>query len=358
MNDQQQFSMTVLQPATGEPDVVEPSTELARWGVSRDDLHVRGVWRNLSHRDDQHEVRTLNDYIIHMENLAATLRKYETPENAEQMAADFEKYRAGYVKKAQAYYSSLGRTVSQFITGSGGWTGAMVRRNEKRQNIAHERQGEWIRWYEKNRDRLLSKYDPKRIASAPIKATDDDAIPRLEAKIMRLSATQEKMKNANKIVRNRTMERADQITELVKLGLTTVEAEALFVPQFGNGKGPIGFASYALRNNNAAIKTAKDRLAALHREQAKREKQEETGALDDDGNLTRVYGDWTYCENQTEERLQLIYAHGRTDKDTYSLLRRHGFVFSPTNKAFHRTLNELSRIRATSFLRTIGVWSE
>lgn len=44
----------------------------------------------------------------------------------------------------------------------------------------------------------------------------------------------------------------------------------------------------------------------------------------------------TVVNNVELQRVQLIFDGGRTDKETYKLLRHNGFVFSPSNEAFQR----------------------
>lgn len=58
-------------------------------------------------------------------------------------------------------------------------------------------------------------------------------------------------------------------------------------------------------------------------------------------------------ENKEIARLQIIYpGGGRVDNETYKRLRENGFVFSRTNGAFQRQLNENSRYAVRRFIQS------
>lgn len=94
---------------------------------------------------------------------------------------------------------------------------------------------------------------------------DEDAINRLEEKIIKLSATQEAMKTANKIIRSKKS-REDKITALKMLGFSEKKSEWAV----DNG---FQFPSYQLTNNNAKINAAKKQLEKA-RKMAEKEDRE------------------------------------------------------------------------------------
>lgn len=56
--------------------------------------------------------------------------------------------------------------------------------------------------------------------------------------------------------------------------------------------------------------------------------------------------------NKDIARLQIIFpGNGRVDDKTYTDLRHKGFVYSRTNRAFQRQLNEHARWAAQSFIK-------
>ena len=83
---------------------------------------------------------------------------------------------------------------------------------------------------------------------------DDDAVERLKKKIAELTALQEQMKGANKIVRAKSMSDVDKIDALVHLGISRPKANKMVGSQ-------IIFPGYMLTNNNAKINAAKKQLA-------------------------------------------------------------------------------------------------
>lgn len=79
----------------------------------------------------------------------------------------------------------------------------------------------------------------------------------------------------------------------------------------------------------------------------KREQTREETEYDTDGLGFDV------VENKEIARLQIIYpGGGRVDNETYKRLRENGFVFSRTNGAFQRQLNENSRYAVRRFIQS------
>ena len=57
-------------------------------------------------------------------------------------------------------------------------------------------------------------------------------------------------------------------------------------------------------------------------------------------------------ENKDISRLQIIFpGDGKVDNQTYNDLRHSGFVYSRTNRAFQRQLNEHARWAAQNFIK-------
>lgn len=93
-----------------------------------------------------------------------------------------------------------------------------------------------------------------------IYAEDDDAVENLTARVAALESLQERMKAANRIIKNLKQTQKEKIEALCRLGFERRNAEELFVP---NCFGQIGFADFTIRNNRgqypAAEKTARKR---------------------------------------------------------------------------------------------------
>ena len=95
-----------------------------------------------------------------------------------------------------------------------------------------------------------------------IYAEDDDAVENLTERVAALESLQERMKAANRIIKNLKQTQEEKIEALCRLGFERRNAEELFVP---NCFGQIGFADFTIRNNGANIRRLKKRLESVAR---------------------------------------------------------------------------------------------
>lgn len=127
-----------------------------------------------------------------------------------------------------------------------------------------------------------------------ISSDDPEAVEKLKIKLAKLEDFQTNMKEAN------------------------AEARANKVEQ--------PYAKYQLTNNGANIRTVKQRIERLS-------KAQETEARPD------IKGNgWTLHENKEENRIQFLF-ESIPSEEVRSLLKSHGFRWSPFNKAWQRQLN-------------------
>jgi len=92
---------------------------------------------------------------------------------------------------------------------------------------------------------------------------DDDAIERIEAKIAEKEATQERYKNANKIIRSKATPE-EKVAQLVALGFSEDGAKER-VEQ--NAQIP----TWAMQNNNSEIRRLKQRIVSIKARNARHE---------------------------------------------------------------------------------------
>ena len=224
-------------------------------------------------------------------------------------------YEDAYIAKYAEWLGCMSRCVSQFITGAGGWTSAMVRRNEKRNRAEHNARERLDAWAEKvikrcNRQERLTGWAE---------------VERLQDKLETLQKMQETMKAANKIVRAK-MTDEEKMDELVALGLKDKTADELIHPQGWWGSG---FPAYTLRNNLAKIKDTEAALAR-HTVMAQSENKEETY---DWGTIA-----WAY----DEERVRFLF-DGKPAAEVIDLMKSNAFKWSPKNKAWQRQITPNSK---------------
>jgi len=162
------------------------------------------------------------------------------------------------------------------------------------------------------------------VGTAGISGDDPDAIDKLTEQLEHVEKASEMMKAANKAIR------AGKLDELPKIGFSAEAIAAITKPDY---MGRTGFASYALSNNRANAARIRDRIKALGRA-ATREDREEAGK------------GYTYREDTTENRIMFVF-DGKPADDVRSILKRHGFKWSPTRNAWVRqwTGNALASAR-------------
>lgn len=147
---------------------------------------------------------------------------------------------------------------------------------------------------------------------------DDDAIERLKKKIAELTALQEQMKGANKIIRAKGLSDIEKIEALVHLGISRPKANKMVGAQ-------IIFPGYALTNNNAKISAARKQLA----------KAEALASKDDrEYTIDGITIEECYSENRVR-----IYFPGKPDDEMRTQLKRNGFRWAPSMGCWQAYIN-------------------
>ena len=147
---------------------------------------------------------------------------------------------------------------------------------------------------------------------------DDDAIERLKKKIAELTALQEQMKGANKIIRAKSLNDIEKIDALVHLGISKPKANKMVGAQ-------IIFPGYALTNNNAKISAARKQLAKA---EALASKEDREYTIDD------ITIEECYSENRVR-----IYFPGKPDDEMRENLKRDGFRWAPSIGCWQAYIN-------------------
>ncbi|MEZ8862528.1 DUF3560 domain-containing protein [Vibrio sp. 10N.247.311.51] len=162
------------------------------------------------------------------------------------------------------------------------------------------------------------------VGSAGIASDDPEAVTKLKQKLDHRVQSQKLMKAVNKVVRSTHMSEEDKIEYLVNTHEQTEEkAKDLLKPDTW---GHVGFASYALKNNNAMIRTIKKRLEeleVLHNEEPLQCNGEAMGTA------------WELYEE--EGRLKFSF-EGIPDEAVRQKLKNNGFKWSRYSKAWVRKM--------------------
>jgi hypothetical protein len=140
----------------------------------------------------------------------------------------------------------------------------------------------------------------------------------LQNKLEKLEASQQMMKLVNAYYRkNNSLDGCDLIS-------------AEFIEKFNQGriKNPcfyqVPFMPYELTNNNAKIKSTRDRINSLSAIKGRETKEKD-------------FGDYTFIENTEIMRFQFIF-NGKPSEEIRSLLKSNGFKWAPSQNAWQRQI--------------------
>ena len=187
---------------------------------------------------------------------------------------------------------------------------------------------------QKKADYLESRAES--VGSAGIASDDPEAIQKLKSKLDSLVKSQEVMKSINKVVRSSHMSDSDKIEYVRETHqLTQQQAQKLLEPDC---MGKVGFAQYALTNNNATIRATKKRIEELERLH-NQEPLKNSGCAD--GTEWELY--------EEDGRIKFSF-DGKPSEQVRTLLKSYGFKWSRYSKAWVRkmTSNAVSSTRYLS----------
>ena len=153
-----------------------------------------------------------------------------------------------------------------------------------------------------------------------ISSDDPEALTRLRQKLENLERSQERMKAINAALRIKDTEKSN--AALRALGCSDSDITELRTPDF---RGRIGFPAYALSNNNATIRSVKQRIAQL---EAMASGPAPEGWTFDGGEVI--------C-NVEENRLQIRF-DDIPDNETRGRLKANGFRWSRWGGVWQRQL--------------------
>ncbi|HDM8225007.1 TPA: DUF3560 domain-containing protein [Vibrio campbellii] len=173
------------------------------------------------------------------------------------------------------------------------------------------------------------------VGSAGIASDDPEAIQKLKDKLANLERSQEMMKAINKVIRSKHMSNTDKVEYMIQTHKLTEKHAAELLE--GDFCGRVGFPSYALQNNNATIRTTKQRIEEL-------EKLHNEAPLDDAGEVEGV--NWTLYEE--DGRIKFSF-DGIPSKAVRKVLKSNGFKWSRYSKAWVRKMTG-NAVRVTQFV--------
>lgn len=212
--------------------------------------------------------------------------------------------------------SAKSRCASSMVTGPARFNVEKNRRaNERERKVSDE----LLAYIERVRKAIDKQNNPEKYASDAISSDDENAIDKLKEKLAKLQKAQEQMKACNKIVKDKKDNKIERLAEI--LG-TKERAEELLKPDFC---GHVGFASYNLTNNNAAIKATEARIKQLESHTQQETKEFTVAGV-------------KVIQNAELMRLQFFF-DGKPAREIIDLMKKHGFKWSPLNSCWQRLWN-------------------
>ena len=238
--------------------------------------------------------------------------KAKHPHYAEKVEYMADRYAKKYADYLNAYYRNEASCPSVLICGAGNFpVGKKNKQNSRRESLNQE--------YNKLKA-YRNKIESYLYSNRPILSSEEDALERLQDKLSDLETEQEFMKAVNAYYRkNKTCIGCELMDEK--------DAEAIDeVLKSGRVWYDVPFASFKLSNNNANIRSTKERIAKL-------QSIKEQGTTETENDLFKV------IENTEIMRLQLVF-DGKPEESIRNILKSHGFKWSPSNSAWQRQLTD------------------
>ena len=191
----------------------------------------------------------------------------------------------------------------------------------------HGHMGKWIA-ETKHAEELEQK--AASVGKGGVSSDDPDAVDKLKKQLAGCEALQERMKAANKIIRQ-SLTDEQKVQNLEPLGLTHAHAWQALKPDFC---GRVGFPDYALTNNSANMRRIRQRIEQLgQRSQQTADPQPVTG------------NGFQITEDSADNRILIVF-DAKPPQATREMLRRYGWKWSPTRTAWVRMLNNAGRASA------------
>lgn len=286
-------------------------------------------WNSMS--PDRRAAQEQTEYVRHITAVHDNLKQFATtPESRQVLADHLTRYKDGYLRRALAVLSAQSRTASPMVTGPANFPTA---RNRKALDSEATKRTDLIEWSKRAQSAMWKALAPAG-EGGPISSDDPEAITALKKKVEVLTALQERMKAANKIVKKFDVSAEERTKQVEALGFTADEAKEIVTPTHSwQGQG---FPSYRLQNNLATIKTAQARIEDLTKRRAG-----STAEYPFDGG--RV------VENVEDNRVQLHF-DAKPAPEMIQKLKSMGFKWAPSVGAWQRQLTNNALYAVTQIL--------
>lgn len=295
---------------------VEPTVEAF---ASADEIDVElsnSASRGLSFTPEKRGATYREEYATWLNDIrdeVLTLAKSE--EQTKMIEAELVEFKKRFKAQYETMLSSKSKVMSPMIAGPAKFP---VERNRKRMESAMKHSDRLSELSDNFRKRINTMLNKQVIEEAGgVQAYENDRLKEMEDQLAL-------MKNANKIIRKKSLSEEQKVEQLKELGLSEESIELLSNPK--NSWYKPGFQSFELTSLNNKIKRLKSK--AERREKLDERPPVEKLAKFDGGEIVR---------NNELDRVQIIY-DAKPDSETITSLKKSGWKWSPSNSAWQRKI--------------------
>lgn len=244
----------------------------------------------------------------HLDMLECELQKF-LPQLPEEVR---EHYEDAYIGKFKEWLYALSRCFSVLVTGAGNFNSRRHSKANAAEHTARQRLDEWA-------EKVIKRCNRQE------RLTGWAEVERLQDKIDNLRRSHEMMKEANKILRNKSLAEVEQVDELMALGFNEETAIEILHPKW-DFQSP-GFSSY---NLSRVLSDIKDAEKKMKRHQAMAERAAGGDEVHEYpwGKLIVAFGD---------ERYRFVF-DGKPAQEVINLMKRNSFKWSRANNAWQRQI--------------------
>jgi hypothetical protein len=273
-------------------------------------------WRNVSFSPEER----VKSFLESNETYQNSIVDYATKKGC--TAEQIEKIVKKMDKLAEEYLTAQSRCISSMITGPARFPVAKAESANKRVS----EKGQAYYYLVQNYVKIIDRW------TRP-KHTQTDKKALWIEKIERLKKRQVAMKEANKMVRDKSLNDGKRFEAIKDLGFEEDEAKKVVFDDYFGHKG---FAPYELSLNLSEIKRLKEQVALIDR------LAEKLDGFDFEGGKV---------EFDQEDIRWNVFFDCKPDEDTRTRLKKNGFKWSPRRTAWTRLAKTMSKTRLETILK-------
>lgn len=295
-------------------------------------------------------------YYEDVQKYAHYAEKYCEVFGPERLKSLIQSFAKAWLDKYTDYLSTVARTPAAHVVGPARMPSQA--KLEKLHDVLERKRKAWwdfLSEAKKNLDRWATQEKLKQVGRAGVL---EEEINKLKAELEELKRWHEIMKEANRIIRSKRLTKEEKERKLREIGAFEVAKKGyhFFWPEPGP-LGRIGFPDFALDSIRNKIKRLEKRIEELERKKTVAEEVEAKG-----GQKVMAEGEgWKIIASYADDRVWIVFP-GPPKPEVRNELKRHGFKWSPTRKAWVWKLTDKAILDAAWIIQkhynVPGLWEK